>query len=522
MKIINNLLDRIFTNKKIVEDTKKLEKELIHTKNKDEYVLFDYTSSYSGLITYYYFIKVLNQKLGISNFKYINNSYIKRLDIYKVPNRNFDYFFKNIMNKIETSELKDNQVNKSKLKEIINNFNKKEEIVYYKIDGLLVGDLIYDTYLKWNKVETIDMNDKNRLFKVFLQAHTLYNEVKKIYSQNCKINYYITGDIAYIYSGISARYLAKRDIKVINFIESKGLDINFLDKQYFYRRHKYWEYNMFNIENIKHIREISKNELQSKLENGEQKYIYMKNNTFSYDKEQKYKTILDEIKKIEFKVLIPLHCFMDSPHLYRWICYADFYEWITDTLNILETLNIKAIIKPHPNGFPENDKIILKLKTKFKNHIFIDKNISNRIFIDMKVDAVLTVYGSVGYEFAYFDIPVISAGDNPHVAFNFVKTCINKDEYQKVLQNIKSFTYKIDKNEIYDFYYIHYIKNYFIEGINPIYPFGLFLEIINNEDTPQVQRESYHHNSKVLDIEMKYLSSNHYDNIEKEIEKRWF
>ena len=115
------------------------------------------------------------------------------------------------MNKIETSELK----------EIINNFNKKEEIVYYKIDGL---------------------------FKVFLQADTLNNEVKKIYSQNCKINYYITGEIAYMYSGIAARYLAKRDIKVINFIESKVLDINFLDKQYFYIRYK--KGNTFRLEYV--------------------------------------------------------------------------------------------------------------------------------------------------------------------------------------------------------------------------------------------------------------------------------
>lgn len=515
-KALNNLIDRLFISgnvQRFKEQLKSTDSEHINI------VLFDYTSSYSVVISFFHIINVLKRNLFNVRFYYIDNSNIKQLDRLKIPNRKFDYLYNIFMQRVTLPEMKN--IDYDHIKRTVFTLDHKDDIVNYTIDGLLVGDLIYDTYLKWEKKPTVDMDKKKLLLKYFLQAHKLYIQAQNIHSSYSNIKYFFAGDIAYIYSGILARYLANKEKNVINFIESNGLQFNFLDKEYFFRRKKYWLYpqrfQSYSIKKQEHSILIAKDALHAKLIDGKTNYVYMKQNTFSNDHNYTFDTTLETINNLPFKVLIPLHCFMDSPHIYRWMVYPDFFEWITDTLRTLEKQGIQGIVKPHPNGFPENDAIVEKLKVMFPNHFFIDKTISNQIFIDMKVDIVLTVYGSVGYEFSYFNIPVICAGDNPHVAYNFTKSYKTRKEYHDYLLKIREINISIDQEEIFEFYYMHYIENDSIEGINPVYPIEEFLNIVDKDASPQLQREAYHHNQDVLKIELEKIDRGDYIAIEQKI-----
>lgn len=516
MKVFRNIIDRIYISnsarqyKDFLKETDKLNSKI---------VLFDYTASYSVFISFYHIINALKNNLFNVKFYYINNSKIKKLDRLKIPNRKFNYLYNIFIDKLPLANDKD--INQNKIKNIVYELKSKDDIVNYMIDGLLIGDLIYDTYLKWEKAPSVDINNKKLILKYFIQAHKLYLQAKNIYTKYPNIHYFFAGDIAYIYSGILARFLTNKDIKVVNFIESNGLEFNFLDKEYFFRRKKYWEYSKkfgvyYNKEQERALLS-AKDALHLKLIDGKTSYVYMKQNAFSSDYNKEFDAILKKINKLPFKILIPLHCFMDSPHIYRWMVYPDFFEWITDTLKRLEIQGIQCIVKPHPNGFPENDAIVERLKTMFPNHFFIDKTISNQIFIDMRVDIVLSVYGSVGYEFSYFNIPVVCAGDNPHVAYDFTKTCKTREEYHNTLLNIKKIDFDIDQKQILEFYYMHYIESDSIEGINPVYPIEDFLNIINKDDSPQRQREAYHHDQNVLKIEIDKINRGDYITIEQKI-----
>ena len=88
------------------------------------------------------------------------------------------------------------------------------------------------------------------------------------------------------------------------------------------------------------------------------------------------------MKELKKKVVIFLHCFFDSPHVYRNMLYSDFYEWIGDTLKVASEVSkqgkIDFYVKPHPNGIEGNDEIVEQLKVQFPAIHFINKNVSNK------------------------------------------------------------------------------------------------------------------------------------------------
>ena len=87
----------------------------------------------------------------------------------------------------------------------------------------------------------------------------------------------------------------------------------------------------------------------------------------------------------------------------------------------------------------------------------------NFIINELKIDYVLTVFGSISYEYPLFGIPVISAGLNPHSGYNFSINPKNIGEYKKILLNLGSISNKINKKEIYEFYGMHHLidRNFF-------------------------------------------------------------
>ena len=77
------------------------------------------------------------------------------------------------------------QLSKTHYKKIISKIKNKKDILKIKIDSILLGDLIYDSYLTRNKKQrpTVDIHDKD--FKEFLfQFLTLFFAWKEIFKEN--------------------------------------------------------------------------------------------------------------------------------------------------------------------------------------------------------------------------------------------------------------------------------------------------------------------------------------------------
>jgi hypothetical protein len=156
-------------------------------------------------------------------------------------------------------------------------------------------------------------------------------------------------------------------------------------------------------------------------------------------------------------VIIMLHDFFDSPHIYQWMLFPDFYEWINFVLNNINYDKYNVYVKPHPNGMIGNEVVVDHLKAKYKQAKFIDKSTSNKVIMGYGFDYGLTVYGTVAHELAYNGVNVITCGSNPSSGYKFVHEVKSIDEYSMLLQNLESIELDINKNEIYEFFYMHYL-----------------------------------------------------------------
>ena len=503
------LLNRLVINKIMIDYIGYIKNK---NKNKNKnYLVVDYVSSFAVIVTY---MHIFLESKKISKIYFTKTENFSKFDRLGILNIKFDFIYKNIMKHLGLKKWQLYKLNENEIDNIFNKLNAKDKLLNLYIQNIKVGDLIYNTYIRWSGEPTISLNSK-LLRKIIYEAYQVY-----YYAIDCFKNInidefkYIAGDTAYIYSGITARVAIDFGIKTYSIVETEGLSIVELKSPYYYRNHRYdnylYEFSIFNKK--KQAVSIAKSSYELKMFfNGLNTYSYMKKSSYSNLED---KDILEnEIKKYfqEKKVvLIMLHDFMDSPHLYKSMVYPDFYEWIISTLDYLKSKNIKAIIKPHPNGLPENKSIVDKLKSKYPYFYFLEDNTSNKTLLNIGIDFMITVYGSAGYEFAYHNVPVISAGDNPHISFNFVKTCLTENNYFSTIDKfINKKYYNIDKQEIHQFYYMHYLRKTKINLISPIYPTEEFINYINDEISDSyIIREKYAKTTDILYLDMQI---NRYD-----------
>jgi hypothetical protein len=201
-----------------------------------------------------------------------------------------------------------------------------------------------------------------------------------------------------------------------------------------------------------------------------------------------------------FKILIAAHDFNDAPHVHKDLIFEDMYEW----LNYLgkKTKQIKNTdwyIKLHPAEFDRNYKRMKFFLNKYNKFKLIPKNISHNQIVKEGINCVLTCYGSIGHEYPFFKIPVVNAGHNPHIGYNFNFNPKNKNQYDNLINNIK--TLKVNKNfkkQIYQFYLVRYFLDYELfrdekdpNLYNDIKIFGIFLKNFNKEKIDKVIKDYY-------------------------------
>ena len=101
-----------------------------------------------------------------------------------------------------------------------------------------------------------------------------------------------------------------------------------------------------------------------------------------------------------------------------------------------------------------------KILKEYPHIKILKKNATHSEILKKGIKCVLSVYGSVVYEYAYFGIPTILASKNhPYKNFSFVKEASSKREYKKLLKNVKKFKINFSKKEIFSYYYLRFLKS---------------------------------------------------------------
>lgn len=336
---------------------------------------------------------------------------------------------------------------------LIKTIKSKKDLEKLKVEGFWVGDLIYDSYLKFYHEATVNIDSKE--FRDYLKKCLKIIFFWIDYFKKKKVRAVIFSHSVYLLA-LPSRIAIKKNIKCY---VCHGEYLYSLNKNNLFARS-----NFFNAKkNLSRInrklldlgRRVAKKRIKMRLDGKKNIDIWWAKKG-SFGKSLSSKKVLSN--NSNFKFLIANHSFLDSPHVHGIHLFPDFFEWINFLGKISKLSNSEWYIKLHPyeanfeKGYTK--KIIKNFLEKYPNIKIIPKNTSHNQLVKEKINCVLTVVGTVAMEYAAMNIPVINASKkNPHSNFNFNIHVSNIKKYKKLLLNPKKIKIKINHNEIYDYYF---------------------------------------------------------------------
>jgi len=438
--------------------------------SRGENVLVQQLESYEFTIKIAIAIKAysLNNSIKVYSYKpYFN----KKLGWINYEEKHYFFFFKSFNKRLyrvlgykflfDLDEKYFDQIKvKNHFTEIYSKVITKEDVLNIKIENILVGDLIYDTYLRFYGNHTIeniqDENLKNVIYYTIDNYYMVKNHIKK----KC-ITALFTSYTTYISHGLAVRICLDKNIPVYAF-GSNSYFIQKLEKSYAYHVQKFWNFSnkVLNHDQNKEVED----ELNYRFSGGIDKAIsYMQTTSFA-PKSTSQNYFSDRRKR---NVVVYVHDIYDSPHGFKNFLYPDFYTFILDlSEQIKDDKSTKYYFKFHPNAVGDSNQKIADYLTNLKSEAIslLPLDVSNLDVIDFRPDLVVTVNGTIGLEMAYFQIPVVALVDNLYMNFSFVHSCHSISDYYKVILGNEKVNVRFEKSEIYSFYYQAYKKD--LEGID--------------------------------------------------------
>ena len=349
----------------------------------------------------------------------------------------------------------DNEKLEKIFKSIKKNINSKRDVLNIELNSIKIGDLIYDNFLRENKLSTIDI--KSIEFENYLKKAIRLFSYWTNYINDNKIVAIIVSHSVYL-TAIILRIACKKNIKVYNtgfssaYSLSKSKPLKFA---YFNEYPK--NFKTLNYETRKNLIKISKKNIKLRL-SGKEDLLYKESQAI---REKVYSSFKAKQIKKPRNILIAAHDFTDAPHVHGKMIFNDFFDWISYLgKKSLEIKNFNWLIKLHPAEYDENLKYVNYFLNKYPTLKLLQKNISHNKIINKGIKCVLTTYGSIAHEYPLFGIPVINAGENPHSGYNFCINPKNFNQYDNLINNLSNLKKPKDVNRIYEYYAMYNLVDF--------------------------------------------------------------
>lgn len=354
--------------------------------------------------------------------------------------------------------------------EVFAKLGSKEELCALTFDGLLVGDLIYDTYLRHLAAPTVDLRDP-RLLEFIRDAARIYHATTAYFDAH-RVVALLPDHTVYIHCGIVARVAACRGVPVLSSYYTPDFYLTKLEcgAPGCPVRWPWWRYReLFAAlapERQEKLLARGRQSLQERLAGKVQPGVIFGNNSAYESGGERLLSTSDKPK-----VLVMLHDFCDAVHVYRDVLFPDFYEWIRFVLERASATPFEWYVKPHPNLRDRtraamnatNDAMVAQLGRDFPRVQILPPSASNKQLIEEGVCALFTVYGTAGHEFAYLGVPAVNAGDNPHIAYGFNFHPRTRDELAALIARADSLEAPADRASIEEYHAMNYF--YFPETL---------------------------------------------------------
>jgi len=452
-------------------------KENSNSVKSDRNVLLEFFSDYPAMVH-----NICNRNLLLENIKNTNsiallqhNSDIKMkylARVYGINKFTSVYTYKNILYRYMS------------LIYLIKNFKffKYKKTYGWSIvcEGIEIGDLIYDQFLRFSNLPTYRKIDLRFLLYIF-NSIILFYRYKDILVEN-KITDIILSHDVYADYGIFFRVacLVDPDIK---FYNGDTVNLGYLTVQNATKGHIKKPRVLYKNDTVSIFSKFPKEELLKEYEN----IMLLRTSGKNYkdiDNANVYlNTDINSIEELKSKYAVHQegknffvysHAFIDAVRYFETL-YSDYYTWLYETLILLskKTLKHNFYVKAHPSEHLYKcdvtvksvvDEINSKYGAKF---IYLDKKINNNV-VFKHADACFTCSGSIAFEAPCFGVPVFTTSN----FMKEVKITINSmsiDEYKRNLETVDNIQrLSDDVIEIARLYFILFDKYFLIDLENPI------------------------------------------------------
>jgi hypothetical protein len=320
------------------------------------------------------------------------------------------------------------------------------------IRDILVGDLIIDSYLRFRPSPCFLIKDR---FVLTVIWQTL-RDIRRAYDffTKCKPSFYLSSYATYVQHGILARVALQVGVPVFvvnGHPRGFGKKLNLNDYLHTPVTSDYYS----NFEKT--------DQKASKLTKAEEQLKYRLSggvdDATGYMKHSAYSPSDEKVVDVEGAVVIFLHDFYDSPHVYENLIFPDFWSWICFTIDSLIESGTNFWVKPHPNQISLSDTAVQLLIKKYPQLQIMSSRITNSQLVEGGMVCGVTAYGTVAHELAYLGVPSICCAKNPHHSFDFCRTAKQVDEYKYFLQtpNFQPLPLEEMQRQALAFFYMHNI-----------------------------------------------------------------
>ncbi len=325
----------------------------------------------------------------------------------------------------------------------------KDALAALRIRGVVIGDLIIDSYLRYKPSPRVELTDTYLL--VVLRQALKNIDLAFAYFSKRKPALYLTTYTTYIEHGIPARVAAQLGIPVASFANAQRF-AKFLTPD-----------DPFQSNNPSAYRQVfsALADREAKIAAGDAslaaRIAGKIDATIITAKVSPYLVQTQDVPDVRRAYVIFLHDFYDSVHIYRWITFHDFWEWLLFTVDTLNAAGIPFLLKPHPNQSADSDRELQTLRSLYPDIRFVSSKVTNKQLVDGGMACAVTVYGTVASEMAYMGVPTVASGENPHVDFPFCRTARSKEEYKAFLLAARDHVWDREemKREACAFFYMH-------------------------------------------------------------------
>jgi len=431
-----------------------------NSQKKESIILMELNESCSNLISYSYVASILAKKYNASIFSFYPRMPRKFQNkmLWMIRSK-FGFKTITLFNSFGSKGLIVPSLNNSMKDEAedlftikINSIKTKDDLERLEFFGILFGDLIYDYYLTYYKETEIDLFSEK--FKLHLKYCIELIVFWKSFIEAGKVRAINVSHTVYT-NAIPLRIGIELGIPSF---QTTAKDIYQLSKE---RQFAYTEFKDYKNFFTTLDSSVQKKGIITAKERLESRFSGEVGVDMSYSKKSAFGEKLDyrlikESKNI--KILVAPHCFFDSPHPYGNNLFPDVLEWLRELVSISKETNYDWYVKTHPDFIQETKEVVDLFFKDEPNFKILPSNSSHNQIIDEGIDFALTMYGTIGLEYAAKKIPVINASvNNPHIAYDFNINPKSRSEYINILMNLENKKYTkhpINLNDVYEYYFM--------------------------------------------------------------------